>query len=103
MNTPLDTFRSDQALAAARDIAATGTPAVAFTKVDSGPCAWCDCDVTAEQHNPEFCAGCPCGAAMVMHVFNANAPVRRDIPLCVGHQADALRFVAAIVQAGGLL
>lgn len=100
--TPQETFLSDQALATARDIAAAGAPTVVFTPAHSGPCVWCDCDVTAEQHNPEFCAGCPHGAAMVMHVFNANTPLRRDIPLCIGHKDDALRFVTAIVQAGGL-
>lgn len=98
--TPLDTFLSDQALAHARDLAAHGTPTVVILPLDGGACDWCDCDVTA--HHAQFCAGCPSDAAMVMHIYSAASGQReRDVQLCPGHKDDAMRFITAVISAGG--
>lgn len=100
MNTPLDTALSDQALATARDLAANGTPTVAILPA-TGVCDWCGCDVTRSDHDPRFCAGCPRDAAMVMSVFSASDGERKDVLLCPGHKDDAMRFITAIIAAGG--
>ncbi|MGW3936473.1 hypothetical protein [Streptomyces phaeochromogenes] len=102
MNTPLDTFLSDQALATGRDLAANGTPTVVVLPAE-GSCSWCDCDVVAKEHDPRFCAGCPNDAAMAMHIYSAATGQRDwDILLCPGHKDDAMRFITAIVASGGL-
>lgn len=102
MNSPLDTFLSDQALAAGRDLAAKGTPTVVVLPAE-GTCAWCDCNVTTENYDHRFCAGCPNDAAMVLHVYSAATGQREwDILLCPGHKDDAMRFITAIVASGGL-
>ena len=97
--TPLDTFLSDQALATGRDLAANGTPAIVILPLDGGACDWCDC--TDDRHT-RFCAGCFNDAAMVMHIYSAATGQRdRDIQLCPGHKDDAMRFITAVVAAGG--
>lgn len=97
--TPLDTFLSDQALAHARDLAASGTPTVVILPLDGGACDWCDC--TTESH-AQFCAGCPNDAAMVMHIYSAATGKReRDVQLCPGHKDDAMRVITAVIAAGG--
>ncbi|MFE9309486.1 hypothetical protein ACFYM5_17575 [Streptomyces sp. NPDC006706] len=101
MNSPLDTFLSDQALAAGRDLAANGTPALVLLPA-AGTCTWCDCRVTSENYDHRFCAGCPKDAAMVLHVYSA-ATGQRDwgILLCPDHKDDALQFLTAVIAAGG--
>lgn len=100
--TPLDTFLSDQAHAHARDLAVHGTPAVVALPLDGGACDWCDCTVTADNHDARFCAGCPREADMVLHIYSArNGQREQDIQLCPGHQGDAIRFIASVVAAGG--
>ncbi|KUN91898.1 hypothetical protein [Streptomyces caeruleatus] len=102
MNTPLDTFLSDQALATARDLAGRGTPAVVVLP-DTGTCNWCDCDVLAKGHDSEFCAGCPREAASALHVYSATTGQREwHITICPSHKDDAMRFITAIVASGGL-
>ncbi|NJP73188.1 hypothetical protein [Streptomyces sp. C1-2] len=101
MNSPLDTFLSDQALATGRDFAAHGTPAVVVLPAQ-GACAWCDCDVLAKEHDPRFCAGCPHDAEMVLVVYSAATGAREwDILLCPGHKEDAMQFLTAVIAAGG--
>ncbi|MEU3441774.1 hypothetical protein ABZ755_15380 [Streptomyces griseoincarnatus] len=101
MNSPLDTFLSDQALATGRDLAAHGTPAVVILPA-TGTCAWCDCRVTSSNYDHRFCAGCPRDAAMVIHVYSAATGERDwDILLCPEHKEDALQFLTAVVAAGG--
>lgn len=100
--TPLDTFLSDQALATGRDLAANGTPALVILPLDGGACDWCDCNVTADNHDAQFCAGCPNDAAMVMHIYSAASGQReRDVQLCPGHKDDAMQFITVLVAAGG--
>jgi hypothetical protein len=102
VNSPLDTFLSDQALATGRDLAVHGTPSIVVLPA-TGTCAWCDCDVLTSGHDSRFCAGCPREAALALHVYSAAAgqPVRQ-IVLCHGHKDDAMQFLTAIVAAGGL-
>jgi len=91
----------DQALATGRDIAAGGTPAVVVLPA-SGACSWCECTVTAADYDHRFCAGCPNDAAMVMHIYSAASGKReRDVQLCPGHKNEAMRFLTAIIAAGG--
>ncbi|WP_371670000.1 hypothetical protein OG985_21595 [Streptomyces sp. NBC_00289] len=101
MNTPLDTFLSDQALATGRDLAAGGTPTVVILPA-AGACTWCDCDVLAKAHDPRFCAGCPNGAALVLVVYSADPTEQpQRIVLCEGHKHEAMQFLTAIIAAGG--
>lgn len=99
--TPQETFLSDQALAHAREQAKIpGTLSVVLDYATSGQCSWCDCDVFAGDDSHQ-CGGCPNDAAYVMHQYRHGSDVRNDIPLCTSHKDDAIRFVMAIVQAGG--
>lgn len=101
MNTPLDTFLSDQALATGRELAANGTPTVVVLPATGG-CGWCDCDVLVKAHDPRFCAGCPNDAAMALHMYSAASGQReQEIPLCSGHKEDAMQFLTAVIAAGG--
>jgi hypothetical protein len=101
MTKPFDTFLSDQAMATGRDIAAHGTPAVVVLPA-TGDCAWCDCKITADNHDHQFCAGCPRDAALVLVVYSADPTEEaRQILLCEGHKHEAMQFLTAIVAAGG--
>lgn len=101
MNSPLDTFLSDQALATGRDLAANGTPTVVVLPA-GGTCAWCDCNVTTENYDHRFCAGCPNDAGMALHVYSADRTQRpQTFLVCDSHKGDVMHFLTAIVAAGG--
>jgi hypothetical protein len=93
---PRDVARRDQAVAAARDMAAQ--PGTAACVVDYAPpgaqCSWCDCpspldDPTSPHLNPAYtCGGCPEAAERVVRAMRGSV---REIaaPVCTRHQADA--------------
>jgi hypothetical protein len=98
--TPLETFWSDQTLAAPRDAAADpNLLPIAITTADGKTrCTWCDCpDGPDSPHNdPGYrCAGCPTTAQQVVS-FYAGPNLRYDYPACDRHYAE---IVAQVVRA----
>lgn len=94
--TPQQTFWSDQALAAAREEVKDGrTFAIVNDFANGEQCSWCDCPL--EAHYADYqCGGCPNSAASVLRTFNGSQ-VRRDIPVCAGHHADAVATIALVI------
>lgn len=102
--TPHDTFLSDQALALARDIAATGTVMpVVIDHANGEQCSWCDCpDGPDSPHNVSGyrCSGCPQGAYCVVRTY-ADAAHSYDYPACERHKDDIVAAIASAVGRGG--
>lgn len=93
--TPSQTFWSDQALATARDEAADGrTIAIVHDYANGEQCSWCSCsdEKILADLDGHCCSGCTETAETVMHVYGVT-PGRRDIPICAGHQQDAVAFM----------
>ncbi|WP_031516815.1 hypothetical protein [Streptomyces sp. NRRL F-5123] len=98
--TPLETFWSDQVLAAARDAAADPSLLpLAITAADGKTrCTWCDCPdgPDSPHNNPAYrCTGCPTTARQVVS-FYARPNLRYDYPACEQHYAE---IVGQIVRA----
>jgi hypothetical protein len=99
--TPLDTFLSDQALAAGRTAAADPSLVpVVVTAANGEQCTWCDCpDGPGSPHNnPNYrCGGCGTAAKHVVSTF--SGPNRRyDFPACERHRDDIVAAVIATTQ-----
>lgn len=98
--TAYETFMSDQVSAAARDLASRGTPTVVIEPYSGEPCTWCGCDLLADMLTDDCDNRCTESAELVMSIHHVDGK-RDEFPLCHGHKPDAIRFVTALMGAGG--